>query len=93
MFSGRFARLSPLQADYVTALAHLGGRARSADVAAALGREVTDASSVRAQLIERGVVYAPAWGEVATTIPGLDVWLVARAAADPSVPDRSNGLT
>jgi hypothetical protein len=78
LFSGRFDRLTELQRRYVMALARLGGRARSADVASALGRAVQSVSPLRAKLIERGALYAPAYGEVALTVPGLDEWLVRR---------------
>lgn len=75
MFAGRNDRLTPLQRDYMHALARLGGRAESSQVAAALDRTVTQASTMRAQLIDRGMIYSPTYGTVQVTVPGFAEWL------------------
>lgn len=75
LFAGRHQRLTQLQDEYLRALAHLGGRAESSAVASALGRTITQTSTLRAQLIHRGMIYSPRYGIVETTIPGFADWL------------------
>jgi len=54
-------------------MATLGaGPSRSGDVAAALGMDVTAASSLRTGLIRKGMVYQSDYGMTAYTVPMFD---------------------
>ena len=76
-FAVRFDRLTPREKDYLRAMAALGpGPHRSGDVAAALGRRVESVAPRRAGLISKGMVYSPAHGDTAFTVPLFDEFLV-----------------
>lgn len=69
-FMVRFDRLTPSEKRYIRAMAELGaGPHRSGDIAAALGREVSSLAPTRASLIKKGMVWSPAHGETAFTVP------------------------
>lgn len=75
-FRVRFDRLTPAEKDYLRAMAHFGeGPHRSADVAAALGIKITAAGPVRDKLIKKGMIYSPAHGETAFTVPLFDAFM------------------
>lgn len=75
-FKVRFDRCTPAERRYMRALAGLGaGRHRSSDVAEALGVKVTSQGPVRNALIRKGMVYAPAHGDIAFTVPLFDEFL------------------
>ena len=72
-FRVRFDRLTPSEKRYMRAMAELGpGPHRSGDVAEALGRKVTAVAPVRNSLIAKGMVYSPAHGDTAFTVPLFD---------------------
>jgi len=72
-FRVRFDRLTPAEKRYVRAMAELGpGPHRSGDVAEALGRKVTTVAPVRNGLIAKGMLYSPAHGDTAFTVPLFD---------------------
>jgi hypothetical protein len=73
LFRARWQRATPRQRDYLVAIAGAGGRTRSAAAAEAAGysRPAT-ASPVREELIDKGIVYPPARGEIAFTVPQFD---------------------
>ena len=72
-FRVRFDRLTPMEKRYMRAMAELGrGPHRSGDVAAALGRKVTKVAPVRSSLIAKGMLYSPAHGDTAFTVPLFD---------------------
>ena len=72
-FHVRFDRLSPTEKHYMRAMAELGpGPHRSGDVADPLGRRVTAVAPVRDTLISKGMVYGPAHGDTAFTVPLFD---------------------
>jgi hypothetical protein len=72
-FRVRFDRLTPAEKDYLRAMAQLGrGPHRSGDVAAALGRTVEQVAPTRANVIAKGMAYAPAHGDTAFTVPMFD---------------------
>lgn len=75
LYASRWQRLTGRQRDYLDALAVAGGTGKSSAVADAIGLDVTSASHIRAQLLERGMIYAPAYGQVAVTIPGFANWI------------------
>lgn len=69
-FRVRFERTTPLERDYMHALASFGsGAHRSADVAQALGRKPSSVAPARDSLIKKGMVYSPEHGLIAFTVP------------------------
>lgn len=81
-FRMRIDRLTLSQKRYLRAMAALGaGPHRSGEIAAVLGRRVTTLGPVRAKLIEKGMLYGPAHGLTAFTVPMFDRYL-QRVAPD-----------
>lgn len=75
-FKVRIDRLTPKEKEYVIAMASLGsGPYRSADVAEALGEKLTTLGPRRAQIIAKGMIYSPAHGDIAFTVPMFDEYL------------------
>ena len=75
-FGVRFDRLTPAEKRYLRAMASLGpGPHRSGDIAAALGRKVTSLAPTRSALIEKGMVWSPAHGDTAFTVPLFDEFM------------------
>ncbi|MGH6949345.1 MAG: hypothetical protein ACREH4_00580, partial [Vitreimonas sp.] len=75
-FRVRMDRLTPSEKRYLRAMAELGpGPHASGDVAAALGRKVESVGPTRAKIIAKGVAYAPAYGDIAFTVPMFDEYL------------------
>jgi hypothetical protein len=69
-FRVRFDRLTRREKEYLRALADLGeGPQRSGDVAQRLGVKVQSAAPVRNSLIRKGMIYSPAHGDTAFTVP------------------------
>jgi hypothetical protein len=72
-FRVRFDRLTPAEKRYMRGMAELGaGPHRSGDIAEALGRKVTTVAPVRNVLIAKGMIYSPAHGDTAFTVPLFD---------------------
>lgn len=66
----RFDRLTPREKDYLRALADLGdGSHRSGDIAERLGVKVQSVAPIRNGLIKKGMIYSPAHGDTAFTVP------------------------
>ena len=75
-FRVRFDRLTLAEKRYLRAMAEIGpGPHRSGDVAEALGRKVTAMGPIRAQLIEKGMIWSPNHGDTAFTVPMFDAYL------------------
>ena len=75
-FRVRFDRLTPTERTYLRAMAELGaGPYRSGDIATRLGRKVTSLGPVRNNLIAKGMIYSPAHGDTAFTVPLFDAFL------------------
>lgn len=75
-FRVRFDRVTPREKEYMFAMARLGaGPHRSGDVAAALGAPVESIAPVRSSLIKKGMVYSPAHGDTAFTVPMFNEYL------------------
>jgi hypothetical protein len=75
-FRVRLDRLAPRERDYVRAMAELGaGPHRSGAIAELLGIDVTVAAPLRAGLIRKGMIYSPAYGDTAFTVPMFDSFL------------------
>jgi hypothetical protein len=76
-FRVRFDRLTPGEKRFLRAMAGLGaGANRSGDIADALGVTVNSLSPVRAKLIRKGMIYSPAHGETAFTVPLFDEFML-----------------
>ena len=75
-FRVRFDRLTPSEKRFLRAMADLGpGPQRTSDVAETLGVRVTSLSPSRAKLIRKGMIYSPAHGEMAFTVPLFDEFM------------------
>jgi hypothetical protein len=75
-FRVRFDRLTPREKSYLRAMAELGpGPHRSGDIAEVLGVAVRTIAPLRNKLIEKGMIYSPAHGETAFTVPMFDEFL------------------
>lgn len=72
-FRVRFDRLTPAQRGYMRAMAELGaGPHRSGDVAGVLNQKVNSVAPMRSELIKKGMIYSPAHGDTAFTVPLFD---------------------
>jgi hypothetical protein len=72
----RLDRLTPAEKRYLRAMAELGeGPHRSGDIAAMLGVKVESVAPRRSDLIQKGMVYSPAHGDTAFTVPLFDQFL------------------
>lgn len=75
-FRVRFERTTPFERRYLRAMAELGpGPHRSGEVAQALGRKVQSVAPTRSNLIRKGMIYSPAHGDTAFTVPLFDQYL------------------
>ncbi|NUN47657.1 MAG: ATP-binding protein [Candidatus Brocadiae bacterium] len=76
-FRVRFDRLANGEKDFLRAMAELGpGPCRTGDIADGLGVKVTSIGPLRAKLLRKGMVYSPAHGEMAFTVPLFDEFMV-----------------
>lgn len=72
-FRVRFDRLTPAERRYLRAMAELGpGPHRSGDIAEHLRKAVTSVAPVRSTLVAKGMIYSPAHGDTAFTVPLFD---------------------
>lgn len=78
-FRVRFDRLTPREKDYLCALAELAepgvGNQRSGAVAERLGVKVQTIAPLRSSLIKKGMIYSPAHGDTAFTVPLFDQFM------------------
>jgi hypothetical protein len=75
-FRVRFDRLTPGEKNFLRAMAQLGsGAIRSGDIANCLGVKVNSIGPVRSKLIKKGMVYSPAYGDIAFTVPLFDEFM------------------
>lgn len=75
-FKVRFDRLTPKEREYVIAMARLGvGPYRSSDVADELDEKVQSLGPRRATIIAKGMIYSPAHGDIAFTVPMFEAYL------------------
>lgn len=76
-FRVRFDRLTQREKQYLRALAELGtGNQPSGDVAAVLGVKAQSVAPIRSGLIKKGMIYSPAYGQTAFTVPLFGEFLV-----------------
>jgi hypothetical protein len=75
-FRVRFERLTPKEREYVIAMASLGkGPYRASSIAAKLGESVQSLGPRRAMIINKGMIYSPAHGDIAFTVPMFEAYL------------------
>jgi DNA-binding CsgD family transcriptional regulator len=75
-FRVRLDRLTPRERDYLRAMAELGpGPHRSGDIAESLGVDVHSVAPLRSGLIKKGMIYSPAHGDTAFTVPLFDEFM------------------
>lgn len=75
-FQVRFDRLTPKEREYVIAMAQLGrGPYRSSEVAEQLQEPPNKLGPRRAQIIAKGMIYSPQYGDIDFTVPMFDDYL------------------
>ncbi len=75
-FRVRFDRLTPSEKKFLRAMAELGPEShRTGDIAAKMSVQVNSLGPVRAKLIRKGMIYSPAHGEMAFTVPLFDEFM------------------
>ena len=76
-FRVRYDRLTPSEKNFLRAIAELGpGAHRTGDIADALKVKVTSLGPVRAKLINKGMIYSPAHGDLDFTVPLFDDFMI-----------------
>lgn len=76
-FRVRYDRLTPGEKNFMRAMAGLGPNAhRTSDIADALGVRLTTIGPMRARLIKKGMIYSPAYGDMAFTVPLFDEFML-----------------
>ncbi len=84
-FSVRLDRLTPTERRYLRAMSELGpGPHRSGDIAAAYGASVISVAPIRSNLIRKGMVYSPAHGDTAFTVPLFDGFMRRTLPFEPA---------
>ncbi len=82
-FRVRFDRLTPSEKRFLRAMAALGpGAHRSGDIAEKLGLQLNSIGPVRAKLIQKGMIYSPAYGDLAFTVPLFDGFMLRAMPED-----------
>jgi hypothetical protein len=75
-FRVRYDRLTPGERRFLRAMAELGpGPQRTGDIADTLRVKLTTIGPVRAKLIKKGMIYSPAYGDMAFTVPLFDEFM------------------
>lgn len=76
-FRVRFDRLTPKEKEVMRAMAGMGpGPYATGDVAQALQMKTTSLGPVRAKLLSKGMIYSPAHGQLAFTVPLFDEFML-----------------
>lgn len=76
-FRVRYDRLTPSEKNFLRAIAELGpGAHRTGDIAEMLKVKVTSLGPVRAKLINKGMIYSPAHGDMDFTVPLFDDFMI-----------------
>ncbi len=76
-FRVRFDRLTPSEKNFLRAMAKLGpGAHRTGDIADTLKVKVTSLGPLRAKLIKKGMIYSPAHGDMAFTVPLFEEFMI-----------------
>ena len=88
LFLVRIDSLTPRERNYLRAMAELGPSPhRSGDIADTLGIRVQTAGPLRDGLIRKGMIYSPAYGDTAFTVPLFDQYLRRVVPSWPPRPD------
>ena len=88
-FRVRTDRVTDLELQYMRAMAELGAEPQAAkDVAQLMGRRSEQLGPTRSRLIEKGLLYTPAHGLAAFTVPQFDRYMRRAHVLDASVPRR-----
>jgi len=75
-FRVRFDRLTPTEKKFLRTMAELGsGSQRTSKIADSLGVEISSIGPTRANLIHKGMVFSPSFGELAFTVPLFDEYM------------------
>lgn len=75
-FRVRYDRCTPREREYLLAMARIGpGPHRSGDIARSMKARVTSVAPIRNNLISKGMIYSPAHGDTAFTVPMFDRFL------------------
>jgi hypothetical protein len=75
-FKVRYERCTPGEKKYMRALSELGtGAHRSGDIAEMLGVKATSVAPARNNLIKKGMIYSPSYGDTAFTVPLFDEYM------------------
>jgi hypothetical protein len=75
-FRVRMDRLTPREREYMRAMAQLGpGPHRSSEIARRMGTQVTAVAPLRNGLIRKGMIFSPAFGDTAFTVPMFDEFM------------------
>jgi len=75
-FRVRSDRLTAPEKRYMRAMAELGpGPHRSGEIAGLLGKDVTAVAPLRNNILSKGMIYSPAHGDTAFTVPLFDGYL------------------
>jgi len=75
-FRVRFDRLTPTEKKFLKAMADLGtGPHKSGDIAGQLGLKINSIGPTRANLISKGMIFSPGYGEMAFSVPLFDKFM------------------
>ncbi len=75
-FRVRYERCTPSEKRYMRALAEFNdGKGKSGDIADMLGVKVTSVAPTRSNLIKKGMIYSPAHGSMAFTVPLFHIFM------------------
>jgi hypothetical protein len=76
-FRVRFDRLTPSEKKFLRAMADLGpGAQRTGDIAEKLNVKIASLGPGRANLIRKGMIYSPAHGDMAFTVPLFNEFMI-----------------
>jgi hypothetical protein len=76
-FRVRYDRLTPSEKTFLRAMAEIGpGPQRTGDIADTLRVNISSLGPVRAKLIRKGMIYSPAHGDMAFTVPLFDEFMI-----------------
>lgn len=91
-FRVRFDRLTPREQDYLRAMAEIGpGPHRSGAIAEKLHAAVENMSPLRSGLIKKGMIWSPAHGDTAFTVPMFDEFMHRAMPEWPMHPPAKSG--
>lgn len=76
-FKVRFDRLTPSEKNFLREMASIGsGPYKTGNIAELLSLKITSLATARAKLIKKGMIYSPAHGELAFTVPLFDEFML-----------------